>query len=75
MEDKEIKVWEFSAAPEELKKLGKSGGDEDWLALVPPYYGDKYVGWLESESFGCFKITKIEHPTKTGYNIYVGCHS
>lgn len=33
-----IRVWRFDDAPEELRDLSHHGGDEDWLALIPPAF-------------------------------------
>ena len=31
-----IKLWAFNDAPRELRDLSENGGDEDWVAEVPP---------------------------------------
>lgn len=73
-----IKVWAFHEAPEELRALSEHGGDEDWLAIVPPYF---YKGWrnppvwLERGSFGCAGIDKHNHPTLPGWKVYIGAHA
>jgi len=36
-----IRVWAWKDAPEELKALSQHGGDEDWLALLPPKHAGK----------------------------------
>lgn len=69
-----IVVWKFSDAPEELQQLSTNGGDEDWLALVPPSMKDDYIGWLEEgSSFGCFRVHR--HQLKNGFIVFIGCHS
>lgn len=70
-----IIVWPFHDAPEALQSLSHShnGGDEDWLALVPPILKDRYVGWLESDRFGCCNVDKIK--LKNDYIVYIGCHA
>lgn len=70
-----IRVWRFSDAPEELRDLSTHGGDEDWLALVPPLLANEYIGWLDSGSFGCCDISKHDHPELPGYVIYIGAHA
>lgn len=71
-----IRVWRFEDAPEELKELSKHGGDEDWLALIPPKYANEYIGWMEDGgSFGCLYIGEHEHPELPGYKIRIGAHS
>jgi hypothetical protein len=50
-----IRVWDFYEAPSNLREaLHDNGGDEDWLALIPPHImqGDRYLGWLDHGSFG-----------------------
>ena len=34
-------------APEELRNLSDHGGDEDWLAVIPPQMTNKYISWME----------------------------
>ena len=42
-----INVWKFKDAPEELRNLSDHGGDEDWLAIIPPQMTNKYISWME----------------------------
>jgi len=43
-----IKVWPFSEAPDTYRLMSTNGGDEDWVALVPLEWKDRYyIGWLE----------------------------
>ena len=70
-----IRVWAFDKAPLELQALSRNGGDEDWLALVPPEYDDRYVGWLESPAFGCCCVDEYEHPELPGYTVHIGSHA
>lgn len=70
-----IQVWKFHDAPEELRSLSEHGGDEDWLALIPPCVDDQYVSWMrEGTSFGWCTVTRQEHPTKKGYIVVIGSH-
>lgn len=44
-----IQIWKFDQAPSIYKEMSNSGGDEDWIALIPPAlfeYGLPF--WLES---------------------------
>lgn len=68
-----IKVWRFEDAPEELQELSANGGDEDWLAVVPPALAEEYINWIESNQFGCFDTQRIPRPD--GSVIYIGSHS
>lgn len=70
-----IRIWRFSDAPEELQQLSEHGGDEDWLALIPPKLADEYIGWMESgTAFGCFQVSEHQHPELPGYLIRIGAH-
>ena len=44
-----ILVFHFEDAPEALRQLSGHGGDEDWIAVVPPELVDvdPYIPWLE----------------------------
>lgn len=69
-----ILVWGFYDAPADLRALSTHGGDEDWVALVPPKYKDRWIGWLEvGTSFGVCDVQKIERPD--GYTVYIGAHA
>jgi hypothetical protein len=71
-----IVVYRFEDAPENLQKLSDNGGDEDWLAIVPPHLKDAWLGWMdEGSEFGCYKVQKINHPDLEGYEIRIGSHS
>ncbi len=69
-----IKVWEWDDAPEEFKALSPHGGDEDWVALVPPHLAQRCISWLESgSSFGCCDVS--EHPLPDGSVVKIGAHA
>lgn len=70
-----ILVYRFQDAPEELRRLSTNGGDEDWIAVVPPGFPlDEFgIGWIESPRFGCYRRQKIERPD--GSTVYIGCHA
>jgi hypothetical protein len=71
-----IRVWAFEDAPEELRSLSTSGGDEDWLALLPPKHAGQHIGWLDSgHSFGCCDVQSYQHPELPGYEIRIGSHA
>jgi len=80
MEKDYIKIWAFRDAPQQLRELSPHGGDEDWLAVIPPSFldEDKYFNlqWMESgSSFGCCEVTKHPHPYLPGWEVRIGCHS
>lgn len=73
--DKHIQIWAWEDAPPILKKLSDNGGDEDWLAIVPPHLAEQCIQWLEVPSFGCCCVDEYEHPWLDGYVVRVGCHA
>lgn len=73
MIDKAILIWKFEDAPKEYQELSENGGDEDWIAFVPKYLEDEYIGFLDGGTpFGCCRIW--EHNVEGG-KIVIGCHS
>ncbi len=71
-----ITVWKFEDAPRDLQALSKLGGDEDWIAVVPDYLENEYIGWLqEGTAFGRYKIQEFDHPSIRGYKVKIGNHS
>ena len=72
---KPILVYRFHEAPVALQALSTNGGDEDWLAILPPSIGDTYIGWCEQPAFGCSSVEEYPHPTKRGYRIRIGSHA
>lgn len=74
MVEEPIKIWPFYDAPEEYRSLSTHGGDEDWLALLPPFYKDQYIPWMEEgSSFGCCEVS--EHTLPNGYIVKIGAHA
>lgn len=71
-----IRVWSWEDAPQKLKDLSEHGGDEDWLALLPPKHAFGWIEWLEDgSSFGCCSVSKHTHPDFPGYEIRIGAHA
>ena len=70
-----ILVYRFHEAPATLQALSPNGGDEDWLAILPPSIGDTSIGWCEQPAFGCSGVEEYPHPTKRGYRIRIGSHA
>lgn len=68
-----IRVWRFDDAPEELRKLSRHGGDEDWLAHVPAVMAEDYIGWMEGGSFGACDVS--EHKLSDGSVVRIGAHA
>lgn len=69
-----IMVWPWDDAPEFLKALSPHGGDEDWVAHVPPWFASMYISWLESgSSFGVCDVSR--HEIADGSVVFIGAHS
>ncbi len=68
-----IRVWPFYDAPAHLRTLSEHGGDEDWLAVVPPSLTNYYIPWLETGSFGYCEVSV--HPQEDGSVVYIGAHA
>lgn len=72
--NKPIQIWPFKEAPENLRALSQHGGDEDWLALIPPNLAEEWIPWLEEgTSFGCCSVSK--HKLKDGSVVRIGAHA
>ena len=71
-----IRVWKFEEAPEELKALSTHGGDEDWLALIPPKMSGEWIPWMDDGGpFGCCSVSSHTHPELPGYEVRIGAHA
>lgn len=75
-----IMLWRFEEAPDELQKLSTNGGDEDWLAEIPPaYFKDcDYFGPLPV--YGLYNTghedpEEVPHPFKEGWKVRIGSHA
>ena len=69
-----ILVWQYCDAPEEIKELASQGGDEDWVALVPPETIAENVCWMEEGTpFGCCSVIYIK--SEDGGTTVVGTHA
>lgn len=77
MPPKHIRVWSFYDAPEELRNLSNHGGDEDWLALIPPSLADSYIPWMEAghAGFGVCDVSTHQHPELPGFVVKIGAHA
>lgn len=71
-----IRIWAFYDAPIYLQKLSEHGGDEDWLAVIPPELTGRYLPWLEEGSgFGVCDVSVHPHPTWDGAEVRIGAHA
>lgn len=66
-----ILIWDFDDSPAELRALSRQGGDEDYLALLPPgMRAPPY--WLES-LLNCDHVQEAR--TSDGALVIIGAHS
>jgi hypothetical protein len=70
-----IIVWAFDDAPEKYRSLSTHGGDEDWVALLPPSIRSaEDVWWMHAG--GAFAIFDYsEHPLPDGRTVVIGAHA
>ena len=71
-----ITVYRFKNAPNQLRRLSNNGGDEDWIAVVPKNFYEKYspIDWLEESChFGISHVDKYK--LDNGDIVFIGCHS
>lgn len=72
MADRAMLVWQFDDAPERFRALSPHGGDEDWVALIPPDYD--CVPWAENgTAFGCCRVSV--HDVGHGWTVRIGAHA
>jgi hypothetical protein len=69
-----IRVWRFKDAPPELRALSQSGGDEDWLLLVPDGITEEY-GWLPWVNVPSFGSCRVDMYPIAGATVFIGCHA
>ena len=66
-----ILVWRWADAPDELRALSGHGGDEDWVAVLPP--GTERPQWADSgTAFGVCDTEAHEFPD---FTVLIGAHS
>lgn len=69
---KAVIVWRFDEAPANLRALSRHGGDEDWLAVLPP--NQTAPMWASPGSpFGVCDVS--EHELVDGRMVLIGAHS
>lgn len=69
-----IRIWGFHDAPEPFCSFMNQGGDEDWLALVPPSHSESYLSWLDEGS--TFVVCNREEKLlPSGCRLIVSTHS
>ena len=69
-----IQVWVFEDAPAKYRKLSTSGGDEDWLALVPEHYMNLWIGWAQNPN-SSFGICDTQEHIVTEGKVLIGSHA
>lgn len=69
-----VRIWRFEKAHEAFQMLSTNGGDEDWVALIPPSMSEEYFGWMEEGSpFGCCDVSEYDLPW--GWKVRIGSHA
>lgn len=69
-----IQVWRWEDAPADLQDLSDHGGDEDWVAFVPPALKGIRLDWAQSGTqFGICDVQVIER--EDGSTVYIGAHA
>ena len=66
-----IIVWAFGDAPDAYREMSNNGGDEDWIALLPPNF-EWTPFWLEKLDT-C--MSPQEYLIADGYKIIIGSHA
>ena len=69
-----VTVWRFDYAPTAIQEAASQGGDEDWIAEIPPaldQYGLPF--WIEAMD-SMREPKRVTHPTKPGWQLIVGSH-
>lgn len=73
MSDNAITVWRFGDAPADLQALSTHGGDEDWIALVPKAYAQRY--YLKERISTTLDPQIVDHPSLAEYEVWIGAHA
>ena len=75
-----ITIYDWDDAPKELKDLSTSGGDEDWIAIIPIHINDKHFGvsFLQTPSFSCIGESQVidlhDNNDIVTHKIYIASH-
>lgn len=68
-----ITVWEWRSAPVALRDLSLHGGDEDYVALIPPGVDpDPRWAW-EGGNFGVCRVQR--ELLRSGHTVLIGAHA
>jgi hypothetical protein len=75
-----IMLYRYPTAPLELQALSQHGGDEDWIAVVPESWKDRYhlaflEGGIAGNWFGCSDVSQHTHPNYPNQLIFIGAHA
>jgi len=68
IEEKVILIFPWEEAPPQYRELFSQGGDEDWLAIVPPNLG--WINWLDH-----FGSCVTSYQITDGWIVYVSAHA
>lgn len=65
-----ILVWRFYQAPVWMASLSPHGGDEDWVAYLPPEYDGEFVWWTNKLGYHV-----SAHYLADGGRVLIGAHA
>lgn len=68
-----IQVYPWDKAPEVLRDLSDNGGDEDWLAVIPPSLSANRDGYSWLDHLGCCSNDHTE--LRDGWVVVIGAHA
>jgi hypothetical protein len=68
-----VRVWRFYDAPDAYRRLSTHGGDEDWVAWVPPSMATIWIPWLTADAFVACDVSEYYLPD--GAKIVIGSHA
>lgn len=69
-----ILVWRWRDAPLAARELSRLGGEEDWVAIIPPAAVDPDPVWMREG--GPFGVCSVErHTLITGHTVAIGAHA
>lgn len=72
-----IKVWRWADAPDNLRRLSRHGGDEDWVVYVPAAVArSREWEWLPQwvlRTDACLDPQEIKR--RGGARVYIGAHA
>lgn len=70
-----IVIWRFHDAPQQLRDLSGHGGDEDWVAYIPPSHEGDVPMFIDPEYSRSFGVCDTStHKLQDGSVVLIGAH-